>query len=115
MTEYRKVKSVKNITSNKEMILKDAEQIQDELHIELWYPGVEDNINKIVLGLMHVRASDSIRISYDFARNGWKIEQASIFEWSVDDEICDPDWQEVAFVQSWGRERKESKNDSESL
>jgi gentisate 1,2-dioxygenase len=40
-------------------------------------------------------------------RDGWAILQASTFEWSADDEVCDPDWQEVAFVQAWGREKKE--------
>jgi hypothetical protein len=79
----------------------------DELHIDLWYPGVPDTtIKKFVIGLVDVRAADDIRISYDKARDGWKIEQASIFEWDADDEVCDPDWQEVAFIQAWGRERE---------
>jgi gentisate 1,2-dioxygenase len=55
---------------------------------------------------MDVRAADSIRISYDHERDGWKIEQASTFEWEANDTVCDPDWQEVAFVQAWGRERE---------
>lgn len=72
--------------------------------VELWYPR-NSWPNRIQVGLTDVRAADDIRISYDFARDGWKIEQASIFEWSVDDKIMDEDWQEVAFIQAWARER----------
>lgn len=90
-----------------EDILKEAKQYGDALHIDLWYPRVEDNpIKKIVVGLMDVRAADDIRISYDFERDGWKIEQASTFEWSGDDDVCDPDWQEVAFIKAWAREKQ---------
>jgi hypothetical protein len=54
-----------------------------EKHVELSYPGVGDNPTHIVLGLEHVRAADSIRMSYDFERDGWVIEQASKFEWPI--------------------------------
>lgn len=74
--------------------------------IDLWYPCVDGNPVFIEVGLMAVRAADSIRISYDFDRDGWKIEQASTFEWECDDKVCDPDWQEVAFVRAWAREVK---------
>lgn len=73
--------------------------------MDLWYPRCEGNPVFAEIGLMDVRAADSIRVSYDFERDGWKIEQASTFEWESDDKVCDPDWQEVAFVQAWGRER----------
>jgi hypothetical protein len=76
--------------------------------IDLWYPRVDENPAFVEVGLMDVRAADSIRISYDFERDGWKIEQASTFEWDVNDKVCDPDWQEVAFVQAWGRQRPSS-------
>jgi len=90
------------------MMLSEAHQYKDELHINLWYPDVPDSdVRKIVVGLMDVRATDDIRISYDKDRDGWKIEQASIFEWEADNDVCDPDWQEVAFVQAWGREKIE--------
>jgi hypothetical protein len=74
--------------------------------VDLWYPRVEGNPKFVEVGLMDVRAADSIRISYDHERDGWKIEQASTFEWEANDTVCDPDWQEVAFVQAWGRERE---------
>jgi hypothetical protein len=92
-------------------VLNGAEQYGDELHIDLWHPRVPDEgngaqrIRKFVIGLMDVRAADDIRVSYDFERDGWKIEQASTFQWEADDEACDPDWQEVAFIQAWGREK----------
>jgi hypothetical protein len=89
---------------DKDRIIESAKQWGDALHIQLWYPR-NSAIDKIVLGLCDVRAADDIRISYDFDRDGWKIEQASIFEWDGDDPVCDPDWQEVAFVEAWGREK----------
>lgn len=78
-----------------------------EQYVELFYPRNKDTkYNAIIVGLSDVRAADDIRISYDFNRDGWKVEQANIFEWDSNDPIKDPDWQEVAFVQAWARERK---------
>jgi hypothetical protein len=71
--------------------------------VELWYPSVEGNPTHVEVNLMCVRATDGIRISYDYDRNGWKVEQDSNVGEAAGD--GDPDWQEVAFVASWGRER----------
>ncbi len=87
------------------MTLKEAKQYGEEVHIDLWYPRSSE-VKYILVGLMDVRASDGIRISFDFERNGYKIEQASKFSWDANDDKCDPDWQEVAFVESWAREIK---------
>ncbi len=76
----------------------------DVLPIDFWYPQLDENFKYIELGLFHVRAADSIRIHYDLDRDGYVIEQASVFSWACDDEVCDPDWQEVAFVQAWARQ-----------
>ena len=72
-----------------------------EVRIELFYPRSDGAVNAIEVGLCDVRAADSLRIEYDFNRDGWSIKQASIFEWDVDDKVCDPGWQEVAFVRAW--------------
>jgi hypothetical protein len=99
---------------NKDWILKESVARGDELHINLWYPDVPENqIRKIVVGLVDVRAADDIRISYDKERDGWKIEQASTFEWDGADEKCDFDWQEVAFVQAWARKKKSNGESSD--
>lgn len=87
-----------------DMVISEATRFGDEVHVSLWYPGVEGNAQYLVVGLMHVRAADNIRISYDFERDGYKIEQASKFRWESDDPVCDPDWQEVAFIKAWARE-----------
>lgn len=55
----------------------------------------------VQVGLVDVRAVDDIRISYDFKRDGWVIEQAQIFEWPANDKKCDPKWKEVAFIKAW--------------
>lgn len=87
------------------MILSDATVRGDTLSVDLYYPRSEE-VRYVEVGLVEVRAADSIRISYDFDRDGYKIEQASIFEWDGGDNECDPDWQEVAFVPAWGREQE---------
>jgi len=76
----------------------------DTLFVELNYPRLKGKATHVEIGLCDVRAADSIRVCYDFERDGWCIEQASKFSWLADDPVCDPDWQEVAFVQAWGRE-----------
>ncbi len=83
----------------------------NRLDVELTYPPYTDEANHgqvryILIDQESVRASDGIRLHYDYVRDGWAICQASTFQWEVDDEVCDPDWQEVAFIQSWAREKE---------
>lgn len=80
----------------------------DTVYINIEYPRVENSKRKRVnVGLEDVRAADDILIEYDFDRDGYVIKQASKFEWDIDDLVCDPDWQEVAFIQAWAREDNE--------
>lgn len=84
-------------------------EVKGSKHIDWLYPDINNHDNRkdyITLGLTHVRASDDIRIHYDGYRDGWVIEQGSVFEWDIDDQDCNPDWQEVAFIQAWGREEE---------
>lgn len=73
------------------------------------YPEIykRDEQDALEIHLSHTRAADGIRIKYDSERDGWVIEQASTFSWEVGDEVCDPDWQEVAFVEAWAREKQD--------
>lgn len=83
----------------------------DTLSVELTYPPYENDLNPlgkcrhVFVDQESVRATDGIRLHYDYARDGWVVEQASTFQWEANDSICDPDWQEVAFIQSWAREK----------
>lgn len=83
-------------------------------HEYIWwsYPEIYDRSKQstLTISLCHTRAADDIRIKYDSERDGWVIEQASVFEWEADDPVCDPDWQEVAFVQAWAREKNKEEN-----
>ena len=79
----------------------------DTVHVELWYPRSPEHATHVEIDLIDVRATDGLRITYDFDRNGWSVQQASVFEWDADDPVCDPDWQEVAFVPSWKRLKKD--------
>lgn len=79
------------------------------LYVTLWYPRNDGEATKINVSLMDVRASDDLLIEYDFNRDGYSIKQASTFEWDNKNDpegLCDPDWQEVAFIQAWAREKK---------
>lgn len=87
-------------------------EFEDTATVELWYPR-QNKIKYIEIDLQDVRAADNIRISYDFLRDGWKIEQASTFSWDVDDEVCDRDWQEVTFIKAWGREKQSPIDENE--
>jgi len=77
-----------------------------ESFFEFQYPSRDRN-EYLHVDLMDVRAADGIRIHFDFDRNGWVIEQASVFRWDVDDEVCDEGWQEVAFCEAWALEVRE--------
>ncbi len=73
----------------------------DGVHVDLWYPRNEGATQAIVVGLCDVRAADSVRVSYDFERDGWVIQQAKKSSWEPGDTVCDPQWTEVAFIQAW--------------
>ncbi len=80
--------------------------MDDTKQVELEYPRIVGRPKYLQISLTDVRAADDIRVFYDFERDGWVIEQASIFEWLLGDTMCDPDWAEVAFIQAWAREKK---------
>lgn len=75
----------------------------DTLYTELWYP-CHSSVKFIEIDLIDVRANDGLRLYFDFERDGWVIQQASKWEWDVDEPI-DYDWQEVAFIEGWAREK----------
>lgn len=87
-----------------------------ELHVDLTYPPRDEveaeklgTIRHVVIDQESVRASDGIRVHYDYQRDGFVIEQASTFEWNSEEESNADnaeDWQEVAFVQSWARQKE---------
>lgn len=80
-----------------------------------WYPrslsddnahlGPEDhNVTHCRIGLMDVRATDDLIVSFDFERDGWKIEQ----ETGEDDVNGETEKVEVAFVKSWANWKDKS-------
>lgn len=76
----------------------------DTLTIDLTHPEL-NQLKYVKFNQESVRASDGVRLSYDYDRDGIVIEQASKFSWGdEDDGSCDPDRKEVAFIQSWARE-----------
>ena len=85
-------------------------KVGDELQVELIYPphtSRKDDSGKckyVCVNQESARATDGVRLWYDYNRDGWVIEQASTFQWADDDKVLDHDWREVAFVKSWARE-----------
>jgi hypothetical protein len=100
------------------MAWREATRSGDTLSVDLWYPprrgeapkGNGTAVAKIEVGLVDVRAADSILIQYDFDRDGYVIKQASRFAW-ISAEDTDQDWQEVAFVQAWARKETDEQED----
>jgi hypothetical protein len=86
-----------------DLTLEHVHREDNNLQADLWYPRSAGAINSVTVGLVDVRSTDGIRVSFSFDRNGWVIQQASRFEWPPEDEVCDMDWQEVAFIPSWNR------------
>lgn len=87
----------------------EIEPTDKEVFIYFAYPNINDPEDRAYLqvDLMHVRAADGIRIHYDGNRDGWTIEQASVFRWDIDDPVCDPKWQEVAFIEAWASKEEQ--------
>jgi hypothetical protein len=82
-----------------------AQLAEGSIHVDLRYPRTEGKPQYVEVGLEDVRAADSIRIRYDFSRDGWSIEQGSHCDKSMPGVVLGPfDWKEVAFIEAWGRE-----------
>jgi hypothetical protein len=65
---------------------------------EIYHPKKQDSI---ILELAHIRSANNLHITFDAKRDGYVISQQTIFSWPLDDDICDPGWQEVAFIEAW--------------
>lgn len=96
----------------------------NELHVELTYPPRDDaneaekpgQIRYVVVDQESVRASDGVRLHYDYQRDGFVIEQASRFSWATEEESNAPmpdlrinnsygDLLEPPRKNVWGKER----------
>lgn len=85
----------------------------ETLHVELTYPDLEQaGMKYVVFDQESVRASDGIRLSYDYGRDGYVVEQpkpkfvtkripdGSCFEEQIDE------WVEVGFFRAWALVRR---------
>jgi len=80
-----------------------------EVHVTLTYPCVDGAKTRyIVVNQESVRASDGLRLHYDYERDGFVVEQQ--------EQVCDcdgsiigeGDWKEVGFFASWALEKETS-------
>ncbi len=82
---------------------------KDELHVELTYPPRADEDNShgqcryVIVDQEAVRASDGVRLHYDYNRDGFVIEQPKHRPVKLKDNSYDmvTDWIEVGFFKSW--------------
>lgn len=78
----------------------DTMGIKDEVYaVDLFYPN-NCKCKYIQVGLSDIRAADDIRISYDYHRDGYVIEQLPYEKTHQGTEVTG-EWQEVAFIKSW--------------
>lgn len=68
--------------------------------IELKYPLL-NKIKFVEIDQMSVRASDGIRVTYDYDRDGWSIQQPKRLIGDIGASHVDYKWTEVYFAQSW--------------
>lgn len=81
--------------------------VDDTVRVELHYPHLDSNEvgkDKVRIELTAVRVSAPIRVSFDFNRNGWKVEQEVPIDistgedasWGIAEAINE--WLEVSFI-----------------
>ncbi|MCK2055278.1 hypothetical protein [Methylobacterium sp. 37f] len=91
----------------------DVEVYGDVLNVNLTYPNITiDGCRHVHVNQESVRASDGIRLSYDYDRDGWSIQQQVCVD--LGDRIYTPnpdEWVEVSFVQSWSLMRDQREGD----
>lgn len=86
----------------------DVAVLGDTAHIDLWYPRLDGKTKYVEVGLVDVRATDGIRISYDFERDGWVVEQNAPTWVDKGSHLDTQDnWTEVAFCGAWALEPPE--------
>jgi hypothetical protein len=86
-----------------------VEKYKDELHVDLTYPPYTDADNSneqcryICINQESVRASDGVRLHYDYERDGFAVEQPQrrLIRTGPDSFEEADDWIEVGFFQSW--------------
>lgn len=82
--------------------------VKNVVDIEIEYPR-SNEVDTVEIGLSDVRAADSIRIKYDFERDGWVILQPRSYHPHIEGNSYDyaEEWIESAFCQAWQYELPE--------
>jgi len=94
---------------------------KDEVHVDLTYPPRSDEENTsgqcryVVVDQESARASDGIRIHYDYRRDGYVVEQPRDRYVKLSDKSYDTvtDWIEVGFFGSWALNDASDESDDE--
>jgi hypothetical protein len=80
----------------------DACEEENVVHLTINYPRA-NAVDTVDIGLCDVRATDGIRVMYDFERDGWIIYQPRSWHPQIDEHSYGykEEWIESAFVPSW--------------
>ena len=82
---------------------------KDTTEFTFFYPRC-NQVRFLEVDISDVRASDGVRVSYDFERDGYVIEQPCANYWFEGDEMIPSgdkrEWKEVGFFQSWALEEE---------
>ena len=88
-----------------------ASKLTDELVVTLTYPPIvvdhaDGKVRYVRVNQESVRASDGLRVHYDFYRDGWVIEQPMDRFQKLSENHYDTitEWTEVFFAKSWALE-----------
>jgi hypothetical protein len=92
-----------------------------EVHVTLTYPPWTDADNKndqcryVCVDQEAVRASDGVRLYYDYQRDGFVVEQPRPYMKLIDGCYhCEQTWIEVGFFESWKFDRPEAEQMTEA-
>jgi hypothetical protein len=75
--------------------------------VDIQYPR-SGPVTTVEIGIECLRAADSIRVFFDFDRNGYVIQQGSGWHGPYDG----INWQEVAFIGAWALEPEDRGSDN---
>lgn len=102
----------------RESRLFEVRLIGEEVHVDLLYPKHPGTPKFVVVNQSSVRASDGVRLSYDYDEDGFRVEQptaSAVFLPQAGDsgEVHEPDtWTQVFFAQSWALELSDEERDA---
>lgn len=86
--------------------MSDRREVEGTAYIDWSYPNIyasKDRLDRLHIGLSHVRAADDLVIEYDGDRDGWVIRMDRTRRMDGWSEVVE-EAVEVAFIPAWNEE-----------